>query len=112
MLYRLVSQKISPAYWSHIFGGGARRSIRVEAAAGAGPAAAHSPLAPQASGETNASDDAAAAAAAGEGLLNTMTSITKQRVKLNIKVMHLENFYKVTALCFVSLSSFNKMIIA
>ena len=90
MLYRLVSQKISPAYWSHIFGGGARRSIRVEAAAGAGPAAAHSPLAPQASGETNASDDAAAAA--GEGLLNTMTSITKQRVKLNIKVMmHLGN---------------------
>ncbi len=87
MLYRLVSQKISPAYWSHIFGGGARRSIRVEAA---GPAAAHSPLAPQASGETNASDDAAAAAA-GEGLLNTMTSITKQRVKLNIKVMHLGN---------------------
>ncbi len=38
VLYRLVSQRISPSYWSHLFGGGARRAVRVETAATAAAA--------------------------------------------------------------------------
>lgn len=30
ILYRLISQKITPNYWSHIFGGGAKKTMRVE----------------------------------------------------------------------------------
>ena len=36
ILYRLVSQRIGSGYWSHLFGGGAKRVIKVETS--------HSPL--------------------------------------------------------------------
>jgi len=30
ILYRLVTQKITPAYWSHVFGGGAKKVLKIE----------------------------------------------------------------------------------
>lgn len=43
ILYRLVSQRITANYWSHIFGGGARKSLKIETNQ-AGSTSAHTPL--------------------------------------------------------------------
>ncbi len=86
VLYRLISQKVSPAYWAQLFGGGAKRTIRVETAA----AGSHSPVQPQISGGDSTSTVGAedgSSAGGDQGLLSMATSITKQRVKLNIKVL-------------------------
>jgi hypothetical protein len=101
ILYRLVAQKITPNYWSHIFGGGAKKVINVETSHGHTPLS-HQPsvsffclrfnltgglfspyiLQNELSGTSETSETAES-----PGLLNTVTSITKQRVKLNIKVL-------------------------
>ena len=44
ILYRLVSQRITANYWSHIFGGGARKSLKIETNHVAGSSAVHTPL--------------------------------------------------------------------
>ena len=30
ILFRLVSQKVTPSYWSHIFGGGAKKTLQIQ----------------------------------------------------------------------------------
>ena len=71
---------MSPGYWAQIFGGGGKKKMgQIETAPGP----------PGAPGAAGASDLSASESSdlADQSLLNTMTSITKQRVKLNIKVL-------------------------
>eukprot|EP00094_Tigriopus_californicus_P002839 TCALIF_02737-PA protein Name:"Similar to DMXL1 DmX-like protein 1 (Homo sapiens)" AED:0.22 eAED:0.22 QI:0/0.72/0.68/1/1/1/19/158/2211 len=94
ILYRLISQNVTPNYWSHIFGGGAKKRLKIETAS-------HVPLAKELSNEggsslaSDKSESDLASQSGGDhshnpGILNTMTSLTKQRVKLNIKVLGMQ----------------------
>ena len=76
VLYRLVAQKVGPAYWAKVFGGGAKKMMQIETAT---PSLLPGDGAIVPTSESVDSGD--------QGILNTVTSMTKQRVKLNIKVL-------------------------
>ena len=87
ILYRLVGQHMDGPLWANIFGGGCRKVLQV--------ATAPPPVPRRESQVADNVDQVASSAESDQGLLNTMTnitkqnmtSITKQRVKLNIKVL-------------------------
>ena len=77
----MIGQKIDPATWAGIFGGGCKKVLQVATAPNKALPKQPSPLG-------DLPDQAAVGPISDpESILNTMTSITKQRVKLNIKVL-------------------------
>ena len=86
ILYRLVGQHMDAPLWANIFGGGCRKVLQVATAP---------PPVPRRESQVDNVDQVASSNESDQGLLNTMTnitkqnmtSITKQRVKLNIKVL-------------------------
>lgn len=73
IMYRLVSQVSNQTGWTQLFGGGTKKQVKVETVA--------SPLAKESQDTT-------------ENLLssgiNTVTNITKQRIKLNMKLLNVQ----------------------
>ena len=77
ILYRLVAQKPSKAFWAQMFGGGARKQLSVETSGGP----------PIKDSLRSTSDE-------GENLLSSgissVTNITKQRIKMNMKLLNVQ----------------------
>ena len=77
ILYRLVAQKLSKAFWAQMFGGGARKQLSVEPSGGP----------PIKDSLRSTSDE-------GENLLSSgissVTNITKQRIKMNMKLLNVQ----------------------
>ena len=84
ILYRLVTHAPSPAVWAQIFGGGARKILSVDSA----PSPANSQ--PSMRGISEESDAAPPADSLLTSGLNTVTNITKQRIKLNMKLLNVQ----------------------
>lgn len=75
LLYRLVGQKFSTETWSTIFGGGMKKLLRKATIRNETTMSNQS----QSNGSEDKTDES--------GVWNTVTSITKQRVKLNMKLL-------------------------
>lgn len=75
LLYRLVGQKFSTETWSTIFGGGMKKLLRKATLRNETTTSNQS----QSNGSEDKTDEG--------GVWNTVTSITKQRVKLNMKLL-------------------------
>ncbi|XP_069965712.1 dmX-like protein 2 isoform X2 [Bactrocera oleae] len=75
LLYRLVGQKFSTETWSTIFGGGMKKLLRKATLRNETTTLNQS----QSNGSEDRTDES--------GVWNTVTSITKQRVKLNMKLL-------------------------
>ncbi|KAG7196962.1 hypothetical protein KM043_000228 [Ampulex compressa] len=80
ILYRLVGQRFDNDTWSCLFGGGVKKLLRVASTSG------QTASLPGEKMDGSSSEGQAAVVAAG-GMWNTMTSLTKQRVKLNMKLL-------------------------
>jgi DmX-like protein len=80
LLYRLISQQPSRAAWAAMFGGGTKRQMRVETLAPASPLIKDS-----SGGGGEASNDNLLSSS-----LNTVTNMTKQRIKLNMKLLNVQ----------------------
>ncbi|KAK0178125.1 hypothetical protein PV328_002103 [Microctonus aethiopoides] len=79
ILYRIAGQKFDNNTWSCLFGGGVKKLVRIASTNNRGGSSSiNVERADSISGEIQA--------AAG-GVWNTMTSLTKQRVKLNMKLL-------------------------
>ncbi|XP_014484134.1 PREDICTED: dmX-like protein 2 [Dinoponera quadriceps] len=78
ILYRLVGQHFDNNTWSCLFGGGVKKLLRV---------ASTSSQSGSASGVERADSVASEIQSTASGMWNTMTSLTKQRVKLNMKLL-------------------------
>ncbi|CAB4063326.1 unnamed protein product [Lepeophtheirus salmonis] len=94
ILFRLISQHISPSYWSHLFGGGYKKSIKVDITS-----STQSKEIPTIYSDDNIESSSTSVASKDiVGLVNTVNtvtsqvtssvnSLTKQRVKLNMKLL-------------------------
>ncbi|XP_019697978.1 dmX-like protein 2 isoform X2 [Harpegnathos saltator] len=78
ILYRLVGQHFDNNTWSCLFGGGVKKLLRV---------ASTSSQSGNASGVERTDSVASEIQSTASGMWNTMTSLTKQRVKLNMKLL-------------------------
>ena len=74
MLYRLASQQPTQAGWTQLFGGGTKKLIKVETFAGS----------PLLNDSLNISDNILSSG------INTVTNMTKQRIKLNMKLLNVQ----------------------
>ena len=77
ILYRLVGQNVGHGLWANIFGGGCKKVLQVATATNVSIPKVHHGDQPEMAGSADSD----------QSLFNTMSSITKQRVKLNIKVL-------------------------
>ncbi|KAL7295893.1 hypothetical protein TKK_0010937 [Trichogramma kaykai] len=78
ILYRLVGHQFDNKTWSCLFGGGVKKLIRVASTSGQTGSM---------SIERNDSLSSEPASTKSSGVWNTVTSLTKQRVKLNMKLL-------------------------
>ncbi|XP_019889652.1 dmX-like protein 2 isoform X7 [Ooceraea biroi] len=78
ILYRLVGQHFDNNTWSCLFGGGVKKLLRVASTSSQGGSTTNIER-----GDSVASEIQSTAS----GVWNTMTSLTKQRVKLNMKLL-------------------------
>ncbi|XP_043473124.1 dmX-like protein 2 isoform X3 [Leptopilina heterotoma] len=76
ILYRLVGQKFDNNTWSTLFGGGVKKLLRV---ASTGGQSTGTPVVERA--------ESISEIQTASGVWNTMTSLTKQRMKLNMKLL-------------------------
>lgn len=76
ILYRLVGQKFDNNTWSTLFGGGVKKLLRV---ASTGVQSTGTPVVER--------TDSISEIQTASGVWNTMTSLTKQRMKLNMKLL-------------------------
>lgn len=82
ILYRLVGQKFTDATWALLYGGGVKKLLRKATShVQAAQQMVQQQLSQQQSTDTNAEGDASGT------MWNTVTSITKHRVKLNMKIL-------------------------
>ncbi|XP_046412753.1 dmX-like protein 2 isoform X1 [Neodiprion fabricii] len=79
ILYRLVGQKFDQSTWSYLFGGGVKKLLRVASTN------SQSANASVERGDSVSSESQPGSAAGG--VWSTMTSLTKQRVRLNMKLL-------------------------
>ncbi|XP_017883774.1 dmX-like protein 2 isoform X2 [Ceratina calcarata] len=80
ILYRLVGQHFDNSTWSCLFGGGVKKLLRVASTSSQGGGSGSIDK-----GTTNGGSTETQSAAGA--MWNTMTSLTKQRVKLNMKLL-------------------------
>jgi hypothetical protein len=78
VLYRLVSQVPTKAAWAALFGGGTKRQLKVEALPS-------SPMVKESAGAVGDNDNNLLSSS-----LNTVTNMTKQRIKLNMKLLNVQ----------------------
>lgn len=76
ILYRLVGQHFDNSTWSTLFGGGVKKLLRV---ASTGGQSSGTPVVER--------TESISEIQTGSGVWSTMTSLTKQRVKLNMKLL-------------------------
>ena len=79
ILYRLVGQKFSDSTWALLYGGGVKKLLR--------KATSHVQAAQQMVQQQLQQQDSADAESGETGMWSTVTSITKHRVKLNMKIL-------------------------
>ncbi|XP_015601429.1 dmX-like protein 2 isoform X2 [Cephus cinctus] len=77
ILYRLVGQKFDNSTWSCLFGGGVKKLLRVASTSSQAGVSCRVERVDSVSSETQSTG----------GMWNTMTSLTKQRVRLNMKLL-------------------------
>ncbi|XP_076387678.1 rabconnectin-3 alpha isoform X3 [Megachile rotundata] len=83
ILYRLVGQRFDNSTWSCLFGGGVKKLLRVASTSSQASGSAMVEKIASNSGDGGSSEAQTTAGA----MWNTMTSLTRQRVKLNMKLL-------------------------